>query len=267
MTILVTGATGNIGRMVVDHLVAAGRTDVRALTNHPSRARLPAGVEIAEGFLGRLDSLPDALVGVDQIYLAPYPNTIAPVLELARDAGVRHVVDLAGPPENWWHPISVAVEQSGMQWTHLWPGEFMENSTMWAERIIESDCVREPFPDAANAPIAMDDIAAAAAAVLIDEEAHQGRSHVLTGPESLTRTELLDRIGTALGRTLTFETVSRQETIDDLSPSMGDFAITYVDGLESWVDNPQQVDRTLSEIIGAATTFGQWAQRNVDLFR
>lgn len=267
MTILVTGATGNIGRMLVDHLLAAGRTDVRALTNHPERARLPAGVEIAEGFLGRVNSLPDALVGVDQIYLAPYPSTVEPVLALARNAGVRHVVDLAGPPENWWHPISVAVEGSGMRWTHLWPGEFMENSTMWAERIIESDCVREPFPDAANAPIAMDDIAAAAAAVLIDDETHHGRAHILTGPETLTRTDLVDRISTALGRPLTFETVSRQQTIDDLTPSMGDFAITYVDGLESSVNNPQQVDTTLSEITGTATTFAQWVQRNVDSFR
>ncbi|MGF0310495.1 SDR family oxidoreductase [Rhodococcus sp. IEGM1428] len=267
MTILVTGATGNIGRMLVDHLLAAGRTDVRALTNHPERAQLPSGVEIAEGFLGRVDSLPDALIGVDQIYLAPYPSTIEPVLELARAAGVRHVVDLAGPPENWWYPISVAVEKSGMHWTHLWPGEFMENSTMWAERIIESGCVREPFPDAANAPIAMDDIASAAAAVLIDEHTHHGRSHVLTGPETLTRVGLLDRISDAIGRPLTFETVSRQETIDDLTHSMGDFAITYVDGLESSVHNPQQVDRTLTDITGSATTFAHWAQRNVDSFR
>ena len=67
MTTLVTGATGNIGRMVVDHLLAAGVTDVRALTTDPVRAALPADVEVVEGNLRRPKALPPALAGVDRI--------------------------------------------------------------------------------------------------------------------------------------------------------------------------------------------------------
>jgi uncharacterized protein YbjT (DUF2867 family) len=65
--ILVTGATGNIGRLVVDHLVAAGGCRVRALTVDPARARLPAGVEVALGYLRKPQTLPAALEGVDAV--------------------------------------------------------------------------------------------------------------------------------------------------------------------------------------------------------
>jgi uncharacterized protein YbjT (DUF2867 family) len=63
MTILVTGATGSVGRLVVDHLLAAGATDLRALTNNPAKAALPAEVEVVEGYLGRPESVAAALEG------------------------------------------------------------------------------------------------------------------------------------------------------------------------------------------------------------
>ena len=102
MTILVTGATGSIGRMVVDHLWARGATEVRALTVDPDRAALPDGVEAVSGSVRRPGSLDAALDGVDAMYLAPFPPTVTDVLERARKAGVGHVVDLSGEPESWW---------------------------------------------------------------------------------------------------------------------------------------------------------------------
>lgn len=266
MTILVTGATGNIGRMLVDHLIALGVDDVRALTNKPEAAGLPDSVQVAKGYLGRLETLPAAFEGVDSVYLAPLERTIREVLDIAKEAGVRHVVDLAGPPDNWWYPISQAVEASGLEWTHLWPGEFMENATMWAPQIIETGSVSEPYPDSANAPIAMDDIAAVAA-VCLSEPGHTGQAYTLTGPESLTRTEILRRIGDALGKNLVFDRVSRQATLEALTPSMGDFANTYVDGLEAQVEHPQRAETTVHDLVGRSTTFAQWALDHVEKFR
>ena len=89
MRVLVTGATGNVGRLVVDHLVRAGGVEVRALTTNPGKARLPAGVEVVTGYLGRIDTLPPALAGVDRMYLAPLPGTVTEVLSAAREAGVQ----------------------------------------------------------------------------------------------------------------------------------------------------------------------------------
>ena len=95
MTILVTGATGNVGRLVVDCLLAAGAKQIRALTNNPKKAALPAEVEVVEGYLGRLETLPAALEGVERMYLAPLPKTVRNIVRLAKEAGVRRIVDLS----------------------------------------------------------------------------------------------------------------------------------------------------------------------------
>src|SRR5688500_14971528 len=109
MTILVTGATGSVGRLVVDALLAAGAKNIRALTNNPKKAALPAEVEVVEGFIGRPETLPVALAGVERMYLAPLLQTVDEVLALAKEAGVRRIVDLSGEEENDWHPIAKAV--------------------------------------------------------------------------------------------------------------------------------------------------------------
>ncbi|MFG1792472.1 SDR family oxidoreductase [Nocardia sp. NPDC049149] len=267
MKILVTAATGNIGRKVVDHLIAAGADDVRALTNHPARAALPAGVEIAEGYLRRVSSLPAAFEGVDRMYLAPVLETVDEVVALAKAAGIQHIVDLSGNEHTEWQPIAQAVEKSGVDWTHLYTGEFTENATMFAEQIRAGDQVPDAYPEAANAPITMDDIARVAAAVLLSD-GHAGQTYELTGPETLTRADKINQIGAAIGRTLTMVKVARAEAIQQLTPIMGEFAEWYVEGLAMMVDHPQQANTVIADLTGApATTFAQWVVANADSFR
>ncbi|MBF6331602.1 NAD(P)H-binding protein [Nocardia transvalensis] len=267
MKILVTGATGNIGRKVVDHLIALGADDIRALSNKPERAALPDGVEVVRGYLRRVETLPAAFEGVDRMYLAPVLETVGEVVELARAAGVRHIVDLSGDESTDWQPIAKAVEKSGVDWTHLYTGEFVENTTMWAEQIRSTGEVREPYPDAANAPIAMDDIARVAAAVLT-QDGHAGVTYTLTGPETLTRVERVRQLGVALGCELSFVTVPREEAIALLEPQMGEFAAWYVDGLAAMAEHPQRATTTVADLTGRpATTFAEWAAANADEFR
>lgn len=268
MTILVTGATANIGRKVVDHLLAAGSTDVRALTTNPRRAALPAGVEVVEGYLRRPESLPAAFDGVERIYLAPTPDNVTEVLALARAAGVRHVVDLSGEPESWWGTVCTAVEDSGLAWTHLWPADFMENTLTWSQQIRETGTVSEPYPDTATAPIAMDDIAAVAATALL-ADTHHGRAYPLAGPEVLTRTELVRHLATALRRDITFRRSSREETIAALTPTMGDNTTWYVDNvLSDYTPDPATLPITsVQDITGRpATPFARWAADNASRF-
>ncbi|OQS14926.1 hydroxylase [Nocardia donostiensis] len=267
MKILVTGATGNIGRKVVDQLLARGADDVRALTNDPGKAALPAEVEVAHGYLRRLDTLPQAFVGVECLYLAPTPDTVGEVLEIAREAGVRRVVDLSGEPESWWGSVCGAVEASGIAWTHLWPGDFMENTLVWKRQIQETGAVREPYPETASAPIAMDDIASVAAEALLDDS-HVGKAHWLAGPQVLTRAELAHTIGAALGRDVPFLTVSPVEAVQVLQPTMGETAEWYVNTvLAGFVENPDVPTRSVEQITGRpAVTFAQWAAANVTAF-
>ena len=268
MPILVTGATGNIGRKVVDHLVAAGAGAVRALTTDPARAALPAGVEVALGYLRKPETLPAALQGVSAMYLAPTPDTVEEVLRLAREAGVERVVDLSGEHESWWGGVAKAVEASGPAWTHLSPGDFMENTLSWAPQIIATDAVREPYPEGRSTPIAMDDIARVAAVALTTPR-HEGRSYPLTGPEVLTRVDLAERIGAARGKPVEFVQVSRDEAVEVLRPEMGGSAEWYVDTiLKGGVDRPAQVQSTVEEVTGApATTFAEWAAAHATAFR
>ncbi|WP_406237003.1 SDR family oxidoreductase [Nocardia sp. NBC_01009] len=267
MKILVTGATGNIGRMVVDHLLAAGAEQVRALTNNPQRAALPAGVEVAEGYLRRVSSLPAAFAGVDRMYLAPVLETVDEVVALAQDAGIRHIVDLSGDEHTEWQPIATAVAKSGVDWTHLYAGEFTENTFMWADQVRSTGEIREPYPDSANAPITMDDIARVAAAILLSD-GHEGRIHHLTGPETLTRADRVRQLAEAIGSPIDFVKVSRAAAIQQLTPTMGEFAEWYVDGLEMMVEHPQQPTTAVADITGApATTFARWAAANAHLFR
>lgn len=267
MTILVTGATASVGRLVVDHLLAHGATDVRALVKNPDRASLPDGVEVAVGYLGEPETMPAALEGVERMYLASYPDTAAEVLALARAAGVKHVVDLSGEPESWWYELVQAVEASGVAWTHLWPGEFMENSTMWAEQIRTSGQVRDAYPESANAAIAMDDVAAVAAAALLDES-YIGKALPLTGPETLTRAARVALIGRALGREIPYVELSHEEAVAELTPSMGEFAAWYIDGEAELVEYPQPAVTTVADVLGRpATTFAEWAVTHADEFR
>jgi uncharacterized protein YbjT (DUF2867 family) len=267
MTILVTGATGNVGRLVVDELLAQGATDVRALTVNPARAALPPQVEVVRGYLGRPETVVPALAGVDRMYLAPLLQTVDEVTRLAATAGIRHIVDLAGDENTDWRPIELAVEASGVAWTHLEAGEFMANALMWAPQIKAGDVVRDANPQAATAPIAIEDIAAVAARVLLGA-GHEGRIHTLTGPETLTRRERIHQIGQALGRDLVYQELDRGAAIAELRPSMGEYAVRYIDGQASMVDHPQVATATVSDITGRpGTTFAQWATVNADLFR
>ncbi|MFC7447207.1 NAD(P)H-binding protein [Rhodococcus daqingensis] len=268
MTILVTGATANIGRLVVDHLLAAGATDVRALTNNPPKAMLPDGVEVAEGYLRRPESLPPAFEGVQKMYLAPTPDTVEEVVSLARDAGIRHIVDLSGEHESWWGAVTSAVERSGIAWTHLWAGEFLENDLVWGDQVRRTGAVRDPFPGVVSAPIAMDDIARVAASVLLGE-GHVGRTYELTGPEALSRAERVHELGAVLGRPVEFVRVPVEEAIEILEPVMGANARFYLESaVASLVGVPQQANSTVEEVTGSpAATFAQWAGAHAAAFR
>jgi uncharacterized protein YbjT (DUF2867 family) len=267
MRILVTGATGNVGRLVVDRLLAAGATEVRALTANPARAALPAGVEVVKGYLGWLETMPAALDGVDRMYLAPLPQTVREVVALARKAGVQHIVDLAGAEGTGWRVVEEAVEESGIAWTHLEAGEFMTNTTVWAEQIRSTGTVRDAYPTAADAPIALEDIAAVAATVLL-EDGHAGNIYELTGPETLARAELVRIIGQALGRDIPFVELTHEQAVEQLSKAMGRHASWYLDRIAQLIGHAQRAVATVEELTGRpGTTFAEWAAVHADDFR
>jgi uncharacterized protein YbjT (DUF2867 family) len=276
--ILVTGATGNVGRLVVDQLLGTG-VEIRALTNDPVTANLPAGVEVAEGFIGKPETVKAALEGVERLYLAPYPQTVRAVVDLAVQAGVRRIVDLSssgaddeaqGDPASWWfYAVEQAVESAtGVEWTHLRPGEFMLNALAWADSIRQEGVVKAAYGEAAYAPLDLVDIAAVAARALLDD-GHHGQKYMMTGPEALSKREKVRIIGEVLGRELRFVEISHDEARTQmLALGYGEATDWLLDGDAQMIGHPQPVLPTVPDLLGRpARTFAEWARDHADAFR
>ncbi|MEU0991300.1 NAD(P)H-binding protein [Streptomyces sp. NPDC005953] len=216
MAILVAGATGNVGRHVVGRLIEAGQ-DVRALTRRPGAAALPPGVQVFEGDLTRPETLPPALEGVRTMLLFPVGEAVDEVVALAVKAGVRRIVVLssaavtAGYDTEYHYPVEQAVERSGLEWTHVRPGEFAVNSLyLWGPSVKAERRVVDIDLDTPGTPIHEADIAEVAAAALMDDR-HAGKAYDLAGPEALTHRDQIAAIAAAIGAPLRVDEVEPEE--------------------------------------------------------
>src|SRR5262245_17544658 len=280
--ILVTGATGTVGREVVSQLLAAGRP-VRALTRHPDRARLDPRVEVVRGDFERPETLAPALRGVERVFsLALGPRLgeqEAGLAQLARAAGVRHIVKLSvlGAGDNTrrgvvaWHSAGErAIRQSGVPWTFVQPGVFMSNALFWADSIRREGRVRSNFGDGPTAPIHPRDIAAVAVLALTSD-GHEGQSWPLTGPQALSTAEQVRLLAAALGRPLEYEPISDEVAREGMQASgMPAYLIDALLPFAAVVRRGRAGDvlPTVEQLTGRpALTFAEWARENAGAFR
>ncbi|MGH8908959.1 MAG: NAD(P)H-binding protein [Egibacteraceae bacterium] len=272
MTILVTGATGTVGRHVVDQIMRAGQ-HVRALTRNPAKANLPDAVEVVRGDLAAPETLAAALDGVTSMHLITFggddyaPLRTGPeIVELATKAGVRRITVLMGGEKG---PVEQAVEASDLEWTHLQPVEFMANALEWAASIRAEGVVREPFGNRLSAMVHEADIGAVAATAL-SEDGHAGRTYTLTGPEALTVPRKVRTIGAAIGRDLRFVELTEEQARErwresGCSNEVIEFLV-WVYGSTPAVG--YTVVPTVEQVTGRPPrTFSQWAVEHADAFR
>lgn len=286
MTVLVTGATGNVGRLVVAQLVAA-RERVRVLTRNPAGASFPAGVEVVAGDLTQPATLAPALVGVERMFLFPLPWTAGEVTALARAAGVARIVVLssgavtAGLDTAFHLPVEQAVERCGAAWTHVRAGEFALNKLwLWGPTVRADRVVRDPFPDALHCPVHERDIADVAVAAL-REDGHQGAAYTLNGPSWLSNRQQASAIADALGEPVAFEQVSRERAREQYR-AQGGFAAASADfllGFTAYSGDQPDTDEpplpvepvpvpTAEQVTGRpARTFAEWARDHAADFR
>ncbi|MFJ8743630.1 NAD(P)H-binding protein [Embleya sp. NPDC127516] len=279
-----TGATGTVGR-----LVTAGLRDVqvRVMTRDPRKA--PAGVDVMRGDLTRPEELGPVLAGVDRMFLFPEPSTAEKVVEAAKRAGVRRIVVLSsgavtGGFDTTFHPpVEQAVERSGLEWTHIRPGEFAANKlALWGPSIRAERVVRDINPDSGWFPVHEQDIADVVIQALL-EDGHAGKAYDINGPGLISLRDQVKAIADALGEEIRFEELTPLQA-REVYRAMGGFAAEAADFLLGFTDydgNPVDPSDnadfdpsvlgplpTAESVTGRpARTFAQWARDRAEDFR
>ncbi|GGP81789.1 NAD(P)H-binding protein [Saccharothrix coeruleofusca] len=272
--IVVTGATGNVGRTLVG-LVASSGEDVVAVSRRSPEPPLPQGVRHQSADLAEPDGLLPAFDGADALFLLTAGRDPRAVLDAAEAGGVRRVVLLSSQgagtrPHQYPHPAAFerAVRDRGLPWTVLRPGGFHSNAFAWVRSIREQHTVAAPFGDVALPTVDPVDIAEVAAAALLDH-GHEERTYVLTGPEPTTPRERAEAIGDVLGVPLRFVEQTREQARARMTASMPE---PVVDATLAILGDPLPEERRVSgdvaRLLGRpARSFADWAERNAAIFR
>ena len=221
MTILVTGATGNVGRQVVQQLIRRG-ADVRALVRNPETANLPAGVQIVQGDLLDLDALRGALEGVSTLFLlnavvADEFTQALVVLNSAREAGIERIVYLSVIHSDLYsnvphfagkYGVERMIEQMGLNATILRPAYFMDNEVTIKDVVVGHGVYPMPIGSKGLAMIDARDIGEIAAIELLRRERAAEPLPLekinLVGPDTLTGADAARIWSDVLGRQVSY---------------------------------------------------------------
>jgi uncharacterized protein YbjT (DUF2867 family) len=239
MTILVTGANGQVGRQVVDELLKRS-ADVRALVRDPAKANFPAGVTVVKGDLLDVDSMRGAFSGISTLFLL---NAVVPdeftqalvTLNLARAAGVERIVYLSVIHSDLYvnvphfagkFAVERMLEQMGFNATILRPAYFIGNDLTIKDVILKYGVYPMPIGDKGLAMVDTRDLADVAALALIRREQSAAplpleRINVV-GPDTLTGTDVAGVWSEVLGRTIAYggnHTAELEKNLRQFMPS------------------------------------------------
>ncbi|WP_285480789.1 SDR family oxidoreductase [Amycolatopsis sp. NBRC 101858] len=258
--IVVTGATGNVGQPLVAALESAGE-EVRAVSRRGPFA----------GDLSDAASVRPAFEGASAVFLLLPPGFRGPLEPVLDAAGGARVVLLSSQGVGTGrHPsfFEDAVRASGLQWTILRPGGFASNALQWAESVRTSRTLAAPFGDVALPLIDPADIAAVAAAALVDSS-HAGLTYELTGPTLISPRDQAAAIGEAVGEPVRFVSQTRSEAFSSFVSFMPpEVAEATLDILGSPTPAEQRVSPDVSRVLGRPPhPFADWAARFAGAFK
>lgn len=282
MTLLITGATGDIGSRVVQYLLKRG-VRPRVLARDQAKARLLFGdrVDVFVGDLTKPTSLRKALQGADALYLVnvgpEIPERDEAAASVSKEMGVKKIVKLSsldvehGLAIGAWHEKGeAAIRASAVPFTFVRPTGFMSNLLAWAHSIKTEQIVRSSTADGRRPFIHSEDIAAVSVEALITDT-YLGQAIPITGPESVTFGEATAIIAEAIGCPLKYEAISDEQARDRYAKISGSQEETEAH-VALWRAIRQgrlaAVTHDVERILGRRPiSFSRWAKENAESFR
>ncbi|QRP49328.1 SDR family oxidoreductase [Amycolatopsis sp. FDAARGOS 1241] len=270
--IVVTGATGNVGRPLVAAQVSAGAR-VTAVSRTP--AAVPGGAVHRVADLAAPDSLRPVLEGTEALFLFPGGPSPAELVSVAEGAGVRRIVLLSSQgaatrPEAYAFSTAYeeAVRSSRLPATILRPGGFATNTLAWVPAIRASRTAAAPFADVALPVVDPADVASVAAAAVLDDS-HTGALYTVTGPQALTPRDRAAALGAALGEPIGFveqpPAQARAQLLELMPAPIADATLAV---LGAPLPEEQKVSPDAELVLGRPPrTFAEWAADSVEAFR
>lgn len=283
--VLVTGATGDTGRAAVRESIALG-LDVRAMV-HTLDARSDAlkalGAEVVVGDLLQIDTVRDAMQGVEAAYLV-WPvqpgliNATVNFAQAAKESGVSTVINLSQRSANResssdsCRDTFIAEEVlnwSGLPVIHLRPTYFLEWLLYpWQLPFLQQGVLRMPVGKGRHSPIAADDQGRAIAVLLKDPQGHIGTTINLSGPVEMDHQQMAAELSEALGRTIVFQDVPVDEYVQSIS-EMGvpPYIVQHLDGAMRDYQNGRMAgaDNNIEQLTGRRSmTVGEFARLHAD---
>ncbi|MFJ7780795.1 SDR family oxidoreductase [Streptomyces yangpuensis] len=278
--IVVTGATGNVGRPLTRALAEAGE-QVTAVSRHA--AAVPDGVRHVPADLTEPQGLADVLEGAKALFLLLSGDLHAPearpagVIDLAVASRVRRVVLLSsqgvatrplGPSRIALRAVEDALQESGLDWAVLRPGGFASNALAWAESVRTHGTVAAPFGGVGVPVVDPADIAEVAAACLLDDR-HTGGVYELTGPEVITPRRQAEAIAAALGTPVRFHELTREEARAAMTrfvpPELADDTLDIIAAPNA---AELRISPDVRRVLGRdPRPFSGWVTRNIAAFR
>jgi uncharacterized protein YbjT (DUF2867 family) len=221
--ILITGASGSVGREVVREMLKMGKEFRAMYRSNEEAAKASQGVKTVMADFADAGSLQSALRGVDQLFLvcSPVQELVAlegNVIEVGKKSGVKRIVlnsalgagDYDKSFPSWHRKVEDKLKTSGMEFVILRPNGFMQNIvTYLAPSIRATGAFFDAMGDAKASYIDVRDVAAVAAATLTGAD-HSGKTYELNGPEALTQDEIARKITAKSGRAVSHVNIPRE---------------------------------------------------------
>ena len=289
-SILVTGASGNIGSEIVKQLlgVAPAVSIKAAVHSRQNVKKVKDGdrVKVIPIDYNEPDTLREALKDVDKLFLLTpdvpnAPDLASNAVTEAKKAGIRHIVkqsvmgaDLEADVGTMrlHRQVEDIIEQSGIPFTFLRPNEFMQNFINFHTPSIKgNNAFYIPLEDAKVSLVDVRDIAAVAVKSLIDEDKHKNKTYLITGPEALSYHQVAEYFPIATGRKINYVNISDEEAKAAMKEiGMSDWLINTVSELSDYFrkGKASEISSAVEEVTGRKpVSFSQFANDYADAFR